>query len=269
MQHNATQHNTQARDDVLSQFHLSFSGASSGGADEDSGSQHPSDVVVTGFTIAAPGAKSLLTDATLKLFAGRRYGLVGNNGTGKSTLLRFLAEQPCRLPVPANLDVLLVEQETAASDVPVVEQVLAADTVRTELLAEERALWAAIGGGGGEGGEGADGGDNDEKWVPSGAKQFSDEEWASALERLSEIGKRLVAIGADAAEPTVRSNATICKQRLCSTLFYRVILCVLLASPVVDVRVAPLQLVNRDVVVNSALCGAQSLRKCEQNTCCQ
>jgi hypothetical protein len=55
----------------------------------------------------------------------------------------------------------LVEQEIAASELPVVEQVLAADTARTELLAEEAALLAAIGAGeGGDegGGGGGDGG---------------------------------------------------------------------------------------------------------------
>lgn len=136
-----------------------------------------------------------------------RYGLVGNNGSGKSTLLRFIAQRPCRLPVPKDLDVLLVEQETAASDVSVVEQVLAADTARTELLAEEKAIWSAIGGGGGSCDDVDDKGKDEEGDEGGGegvaSQQWSDEEWASALARLSEIGKRLTAIGADAAEPTV------------------------------------------------------------------
>ena len=66
------------------------------------------DVVVQGFSIAAP-AKALLTNASLRLASGRRYGLLGPNGRGKSTLLRFLSTR--RLPVPAGVDVLLVEQE--------------------------------------------------------------------------------------------------------------------------------------------------------------
>lgn len=53
--------------------------------------------------------RELLRDADLRLAAGKRYGLLGPNGRGKSTLLRFLAAR--ELPVPAAVDVLLVEQE--------------------------------------------------------------------------------------------------------------------------------------------------------------
>ncbi len=56
-----------------------------------------------------PRKRELLRDADLRLAAGKRYGLLGPNGRGKSTLLRFLAAR--ELPVPAAVDVLLVEQE--------------------------------------------------------------------------------------------------------------------------------------------------------------
>ena len=58
-------------------------------------------------TIRAKG-KMLLENAHLSITAGRRYGLVGPNGKGKSTLLRMIARR--QIPVPENLDVLLVEQ---------------------------------------------------------------------------------------------------------------------------------------------------------------
>lgn len=58
-------------------------------------------------TIRAKG-KMLLENAHLSITAGRRYGLVGPNGKGKSTLLRMIARR--QVPVPENLDVLLVEQ---------------------------------------------------------------------------------------------------------------------------------------------------------------
>jgi ATP-binding cassette subfamily F protein 1 len=60
-------------------------------------------------TIRAKG-KILLENAHLSITAGRRYGLVGPNGKGKSTLLRMIARR--QIPVPENLDVLLVEQVT-------------------------------------------------------------------------------------------------------------------------------------------------------------
>lgn len=58
-------------------------------------------------TIRAKG-KLLLENTHLSITAGRRYGLVGPNGKGKSTLLRMIARR--QIPVPENLDVLLVEQ---------------------------------------------------------------------------------------------------------------------------------------------------------------
>lgn len=53
--------------------------------------------------------KTLFSDTAVKLSAGFRYGLMGPNGRGKSTILRLLSSG--ELPVQKNLDVLLVEQE--------------------------------------------------------------------------------------------------------------------------------------------------------------
>lgn len=62
---------------------------------------------VHNLTIRAKG-KLLLESTMLTVAAGRRYGLVGPNGKGKSTLLRMIARR--QVPVPEGLDVLLVEQ---------------------------------------------------------------------------------------------------------------------------------------------------------------
>ena len=62
---------------------------------------------VHNLTIRAKG-KVLLEGTTLTITAGRRYGLVGPNGKGKSTLLRMITRR--QVPVPETLDVLLVEQ---------------------------------------------------------------------------------------------------------------------------------------------------------------
>jgi len=64
-------------------------------------------VQVHNMTIRAKG-KALLESTMLTITQGRRYGLVGPNGKGKSTLLRMIARR--QVPVPESLDVLLVEQ---------------------------------------------------------------------------------------------------------------------------------------------------------------
>lgn len=55
------------------------------------------------------GANRILTDTTLTLAYGHRYGLVGNNGVGKSTLLRALSRR--EVPIPTHISILHVEQE--------------------------------------------------------------------------------------------------------------------------------------------------------------
>ena len=55
---------------------------------------------------------------------------MGPNGKGKSTLLRMIARR--QVPVPENLDVLLVEQEVVGSVQSALQSVVAADV---ELMA--------------------------------------------------------------------------------------------------------------------------------------
>lgn len=55
------------------------------------------------------GGLRILTDADLTLAFGRRYGLVGQNGIGKSTLLRALSRR--EVAVPSHISILHVEQE--------------------------------------------------------------------------------------------------------------------------------------------------------------
>ncbi|RCV35701.1 hypothetical protein SETIT_7G261000v2 [Setaria italica] len=56
------------------------------------------DVVVEDFDVSVPGAVTLFEGASLRVSHGRRYGLVGPNGKGKSTLLKLLnwRKLPCR-----------------------------------------------------------------------------------------------------------------------------------------------------------------------------
>uniref|UniRef100_A0AAQ5ZIT5 ATP-binding cassette sub-family F member 1 n=1 Tax=Amphiprion ocellaris TaxID=80972 RepID=A0AAQ5ZIT5_AMPOC len=107
------------------------------------------------------------------LYCVLRYGLVGPNGKGKTTLLKHIANRA--LSIPPNIDVLLCEQEVVADDTPAVQAVLKADTRRLKLLEEEKQLQARL-----EKGEDA------------------------VAERLEKVYEELRAIGAAAAEAKAR-----------------------------------------------------------------
>ncbi|KAL3043290.1 hypothetical protein OYC64_003206 [Pagothenia borchgrevinki] len=134
--------------------------------------ENASDIKLEKFSISAHG-KELFVNADLLIVAGRRYGLVGPNGKGKTTLLKHIANRA--LSIPPNIDVLLCEQEVVADDTPAVQAVLKADTKRLKLMEEERQLQALL-----EKGE------------------------DSVADRLDKVYEELRAIGAAAAEPKAR-----------------------------------------------------------------
>ncbi|XP_074975623.1 ATP-binding cassette sub-family F member 1 isoform X3 [Caretta caretta] len=103
--------------------------------------ENASDIKLEKFSISAHG-KELFVNVDLYIVAGRRYGLVGPNGKGKTTLLKHIANRA--LSIPPNIDVLLCEQEVIADETPAVQAVLKADTKRLKLLAEEKRLQALL-----------------------------------------------------------------------------------------------------------------------------
>eukprot|EP00913_Durusdinium_trenchii_P031390 g29390.t1 len=80
--------------------------------------------VCNNFTLSAP-KQTLFDNASVTIVQGHRYGILGPNGQGKTTLLRHIAAR--EMPVPLNWDVILVEQEAKATERSAVEEVLAAD----------------------------------------------------------------------------------------------------------------------------------------------
>ncbi|KAA0189465.1 hypothetical protein HAZT_HAZT007929 [Hyalella azteca] len=131
------------------------------------------DIKIESFSIAAKG-KTLFNNASLLIANGRRYGLVGPNGHGKTTLLRHI--QIRALNIPSSIDVLYCEQEVVADDTPAIEVVVASDTKRAELIKEKEDL---------------------EQQLSKKGKNVN-------MDRLQEVYDELKAIGADQAEPKAR-----------------------------------------------------------------
>lgn len=85
------------------------------------------------------GKQVLLDHADLILFTGHKYGLVGRNGTGKTTLLRALSEKDME-GISPFVQILHVEQEIAAGNETPIQVILSADVEREALIQEEQEL---------------------------------------------------------------------------------------------------------------------------------
>eukprot|EP01096_Ripella_sp_DP13-Kostka_P008967 TRINITY_DN3379_c1_g1_i1.p1 TRINITY_DN3379_c1_g1~~TRINITY_DN3379_c1_g1_i1.p1 ORF type:complete len:757 (-),score=389.91 TRINITY_DN3379_c1_g1_i1:111-2342(-) len=113
--------------------------ASSSRQDEESSQIEVSDsVVIPPFSLNFRGTE-LFREASVTLTKGFRYGLIGANGSGKSTFLRHFASR--KLPgIPEKLDMLHVEQEVDGTDEIAIDAVLSADKHRIELLNRKKEL---------------------------------------------------------------------------------------------------------------------------------
>lgn len=100
---------------------------------------HPDsrDVHLGSITIRFHGAE-LLVDSKLELNCGRRYGLIGLNGCGKSSLLAAIAQK--ELPIPDHIDTFLLRREMPPSDKTAMECVMEVDELRIKLEREAEIL---------------------------------------------------------------------------------------------------------------------------------
>lgn len=84
--------------------------------------------------------RTLLDKASVTLQAGSRVGLVGRNGTGKTTLFRLItgdaAPEDGTISYPKGASIGEVAQEAPGGDLPLIDVVLAADTERNSLMEE-------------------------------------------------------------------------------------------------------------------------------------
>ncbi|KAL2511557.1 ABC transporter F family member 4 [Abeliophyllum distichum] len=104
---------------------------------QDDADANVKDITIDNFSVSARG-KELLKNASVKISHGKRYGLVGPNGMGKSTLLKLLAWR--KIPVPKNIDVLLVEQEVVGDDRTALQAVVSANEELVKLRQEVASL---------------------------------------------------------------------------------------------------------------------------------
>ncbi|WP_418152589.1 ABC-F family ATP-binding cassette domain-containing protein [Litorimonas sp. RW-G-Af-16] len=84
--------------------------------------------------------RPLFEKATLAIYAGSKVGLVGRNGTGKSTLFRLIkgeiSPDDGEINLRKNMRLGAVDQEVPSGSQSLIATVLAADTERADLLAE-------------------------------------------------------------------------------------------------------------------------------------
>ncbi|GBG28982.1 ABC transporter ATP-binding protein ARB1 [Hondaea fermentalgiana] len=136
-------------------------------------------ILVENLTVLYHGYE-LLSDTTLTLSWGNRYGLIARNGEGKSTLLRALASGI--IPRPANIDVYTVERGMDKTDKTALEAVLEVDQEKQELETEIDRLTDMM-----------------------GDESLSDDEQSALSDELSDLYERLDELGADTAEARAAS----------------------------------------------------------------
>lgn len=100
----------------------------------------PRDIRMENFSISVSG-RELISEASVTLAYGRHYGLVGRNGTGKTTFLKHMALHAID-GIPKSCQILHVEQEVVGDDTTVLQCVLNSDFERKQLLEEESYLLA-------------------------------------------------------------------------------------------------------------------------------
>lgn len=156
------------------------------------------DVNVQNFTLQHKGM--VMLDATaVVLNHGNRYGLLGRNGCGKSTLMKALGARA--IPIPGGIDTFHLKEEVEPSDtMTALDVVMSVDEERARLEKEAEDLNMAITAltEAAERGETNFGGDGDDNMT-------LDEKQELIMEMLTATYERLDDLDADTAETRARS----------------------------------------------------------------
>lgn len=92
------------------------------------------DVKIESFGLSFHG-KELIVPTTLSLNYGNRYGLIGHNGTGKSTFLKALAAREA--PIPDHLDIYHLDGEAEPTDMSAIDAVVELGRIEVAKLEAE------------------------------------------------------------------------------------------------------------------------------------
>jgi len=79
------------------------------------------DVKIDQFSMSIYG-KDFITDTRLELNFARRYGLIGANGAGKSTMLAAIAAR--EVPIPEHIDIWFLDSEAKPEEVTAIQAVV-------------------------------------------------------------------------------------------------------------------------------------------------
>ncbi|KAF8939461.1 P-loop containing nucleoside triphosphate hydrolase protein [Dissophora ornata] len=89
------------------------------------------DIKIESFSLSFHG-RELISNTDIDFNFGRRYGLIGANGSGKSTFLECLAAR--EVPIPEHIDIYLLQEEAAPSDNNAIEAVVIEAKLEVERL---------------------------------------------------------------------------------------------------------------------------------------
>ncbi|KAL7572137.1 hypothetical protein ACA910_001768 [Epithemia clementina (nom. ined.)] len=158
---------------------IKWGGRGRGGRGEYAGAVNhvKSNIHLSNITVALPNGTELLSNSLMDIQKGHRYGLIGRNGVGKSTLLQRLANKS--IPgMPHDMRVLLVQQQVDGSEESPLQVLIKADVHRIGLLREQRDLEASL----------------------ESSDELSEDKITEMSQRLGDIVDELDAIDADRAE---------------------------------------------------------------------
>ncbi|CAF0852738.1 unnamed protein product [Adineta steineri] len=95
------------------------------------------DIHINQFSVTFYG-QEILVDADFEMNCGRRYGFVGLNGSGKSTILACIGNR--EVPIPEHIDIFYLSREMAPVNKTALQCVMEVDHERIKLEAEAERL---------------------------------------------------------------------------------------------------------------------------------